>query len=148
MVAVAVVARLSPTTPTASRSSAGGRGSTVYADTLAWSGSSGDESGTRIEVRIRVDVAQKNAARIGDSSYGEGSATKCFRFEVFARPHPVTRAGIACPRNSELTTPTPTAALLPALPDDARDVLVTMLGAASIASLDSDARAAFPQDRS
>ena len=32
------------------------------------------------------------------------------------------------------------------MPDDARDVLATVLVAASIASLDRDVRAAFPQD--
>ena len=125
-------------------SEAGGRGSTVYADTLAWSGSSGDESGARIEVRIRVDVEPKHAVGVGDSSYEQGSATKCFRYEVFRRPHPVTRQGINCPDNPEITTPN--AAPLPALPDDARELLARVLGAASIASLDADVRAAFPQD--
>ncbi|WP_104083992.1 hypothetical protein [Cryobacterium sp. Y11] len=125
-------------------SEAGGRGFAVYADTLAWSGSSGDESGARIEVRIRVDVEQKHAVGIGDSSYADGSATKCFRYEVFRRPHPVTRKGIKCPDNPEITTPT--AAPLPALPDDARDLLVTVLGAATSASLERDVRAAFPHD--
>ncbi|WP_146072883.1 hypothetical protein [Cryobacterium sp. Y62] len=125
-------------------SAAGARGSTVYADTLAWSGSSGDESGARIEVRIRVDVEQKNAGGIGDSSYGEGSATKCFRYEVFRLPHPVTRKGINCPDNPAITTPT--AAPLPALPDDAEAVLAAVLGAASSGSLQYDVEAAFHEE--
>ncbi|SEN34158.1 hypothetical protein [Cryobacterium luteum] len=125
-------------------STAGGLGSTVYADTLAWSGSSGDEMGARIEVRIRVDEEQKNAVGVGDSSYGKGSATKCFRYEIFRRPHPVTRQSISCPDNPELAIPT--AAPLPALPDDAKDVLAAVLGAATSASLERDVRAAFAED--
>ena len=122
----------------------GGGGSTVRADTLAWSGSSGDEAGARIDVRIRVDQDQKNAVNVGDSSYEAGSATTCFRYEVFRRPDPVTRQVIDCPANPVI--PTPTAAPLPALPDDAKDVLAAVLATSSRASLQQDVRAAFPDD--
>lgn len=119
-----------------------GRGSTVYADTLAWSGNSRDDSGARIEVRIRVDV-EAETGYFG-SGHESASATKCFRYEVFVRPNPVLRHGIACPNNPEITTPS--AVPFPTLPDNAQDVLAAVLAAASPASLDGDVRAAFPQD--
>lgn len=121
---------------------ASSRGSTVWADTLAWRGNSRDESGARIEVRIRVDV-EAEGGYFG-ASYGPGSVTKCYRYEVFVRPNPVTRSVIACPNDPVITTPS--AVPFPTLPDDARDVLAAVLAAASAASLAGDVRAAFPQD--
>ncbi len=119
-----------------------GRGSTVYADTLAWSGNSRDDAGARIEVRIRVDV-EAETGYFG-SGHESASSTKCFRYEVFVRPNPVLRHGIACPNDPEIMMPS--AVPFPTLPDNAEDVLAAVLAAASPTSLDGDVRAAFPQD--
>ncbi|TFD48878.1 hypothetical protein E3T55_12570 [Cryobacterium frigoriphilum] len=118
----------------------------VTVDAIAWSGSTTDEDGAQIDARIRVDVAAGDDGDYwGSSAFGPGTATACFRYLVFRGPRPeVVPEKIDCP--ADAIGPAPVASPLPALPEDAEEILAAVLVAATEGSLEHDVRAAFPED--
>lgn len=118
----------------------------IRVEALSWSGNSGQGDGAQIDVRISIDVPAKNASSIGDSSWADGSSTRCYRYHVIGNRYWDTLKldEIGCP--NEPAPPPPTASPSPALPADAETTLEALLSTATAASLNSDVQRAFPQD--
>ncbi|MFF5052256.1 hypothetical protein ACFY1S_03600 [Micromonospora sp. NPDC000663] len=121
---------------------AAGDSSPVRVEALAWSGRTAPHEQAVIDVRIAVTVTEDHGASFGDLGHSAGQATRCYRYRL--ELHSATsRQEIDCP--AVATPPVPSAAPVPALPDDARARLTAALRAATASTLAGAVRAAFPE---
>ncbi|MET8120601.1 hypothetical protein [Micromonospora sp. NPDC005189] len=123
-------------------SEAEGSSSTVRREPLAWSGRTAGSERATIDVRFAVTVAEDSGTSFGDLGNSAGQATRCYRYLLELYRY-TSYEEIDCP--SVASPPAPSAAPIPALPDDARDRLSTALRTATPDTLAGAVRAAFPE---
>ena len=114
---------------------------TVDIDPLSARGDKTDKDGARIEVRIHVEVPERQGGGFNEPSYEAGEATRCFRFTV--RHSRVSKDGMSCPDGPVKALPAPTPA--PEMPGGASALLTDAVRKSSPATVGGDVRAAFPQ---
>ncbi|TNH30636.1 hypothetical protein FHG89_06905 [Micromonospora orduensis] len=121
---------------------AGGDSSPVRIEALAWSGRTAPGEQAVIDVRIAVTVTEDHGSTFGDLGHSAGQATRCYRYRLELH-RATSHQEIDCP--AVATPPMPTAAPVPALPDDARARLTAALRTATPSTLAGAVRAAFPE---
>lgn len=119
-----------------------GDDSPVRIEALAWSGRTAPDEQAIIDVRIAVTVTEDQGSSFGDGGHSAGQATRCYRY-LLALHSATSHQEIDCP--AVATPPVPTAAPVPALPDDARARLTAALRTATPSTLAGAVRAAFPE---
>jgi hypothetical protein len=115
----------------------------MLVEPVAWSGRVTGSEQASIDVRFTASVPASNGESFGDSGNTAGTATMCYRYLLQLYRY-TEREEIDCPDIDDPPTPVPE--VIPSLPDDASERLATVLLAATPDSLQTDVRAAFPDD--
>ncbi len=118
-------------------------GSSLRVEPVAWSGRVTGNEQASIDIRFTATVPRREMVSFGDSGNTAGSATLCYRYLLQLYQY-TEREEIDCPDIDDPPTPVPE--VIPALPDDASDRLSAVLLAATPDSLQTDVRAAFPDE--
>lgn len=114
---------------------------------LSWDGMTRDDNGARLVLQIAVHKAVFRSGTLTGPSYSAGDWSGCFAYTVraFFDRKPASAHQVDCPEdNGSPVIPPPSPAPVPALPDNAEELLKAVLAGATKQSLSTDLEAAFP----
>lgn len=121
-----------------------GPGRSVVAEPLDWSGNSETETGAELVVRFTVAIEAQTNWWFTNLSYEAATVTQCFRYVVNSRGYLNTMDREPCGVGPSKPIPTP--APLPALPDDAEEILFAVMAETTASSAEEDVRERFPEE--